>query len=217
MKRILSYLWPFTTYRDSDFNGTLEVTWLNGKKVLDSQNSNYSYGSLQRILNYSLSKIYSSSISETLILGLGGGCVIDSLRNTFRYTGHITAVEIDSTIIDIANKEFNISDNERLKIIKSDAFNYIKQCKAQYDLIIIDLFIDNKVPDKFYAFEFWEMLIPLVNLNGHIIFNAGINLDNNRKIDELSESFRNYIKFTKYEQVNGTNTILIGTKYAIHC
>lgn len=212
MKRILSYLWPSTTYRDSDYNGRLEVTWINGKKVLDSKHSNYSYGSLQRILNYSLSKVYSSSISETLVLGLGGGCIIESLRHSFAYTGHITAVEIDTTIIDIANKEFNISEDDTLKIIASDAFNYIKQCQAQYDLIIIDLFIDNKVPDKFYTLKFWERLIPLIHQNGHVIFNAGIDLEDHHSIDAICKNFKTYMQFTKHQRVNGTNTVLIGKK-----
>lgn len=212
MKRILSYIWPFTSYLDSEFNGKLEVTWVNGKKVLDGQNSNYSYGSLQRILNYSLSKVYNPSISESLLLGLGGGCVIESLRDTFEYTGQITAIEIDATIINIATKEFNISDGDGLRIIKIDAFNYVTQCKSQYDLIIIDLFIDNEVPDKFYSFRFWEALIPLINLDGYVIFNAGIKLANNDRIDKISANFRNNMKFTKYELVDGTNTILIGKK-----
>ncbi|WP_203458053.1 spermidine synthase [Lacinutrix sp. WUR7] len=212
MKRILSYLWPFTSYLDSDFNGKMEVTWINGKKVLDGQNSNYSYGSLQRILNYSLSKVYNPSISDSLLLGLGGGCVIESLRNNFEYNGQITAIEIDPTIINIATKEFNISESDGLKIIKMDAFNYVAQCKSQYDLIIIDLFIDSKVPEQFYSFPFWETIIPLINPDGYVIFNAGIKLANNDIIDEISANFKKYIKFTKYELVDGTNTILIGKK-----
>jgi hypothetical protein len=29
---------------------SIEITWTNGELVLDSENTNYSYGSLQRIL-----------------------------------------------------------------------------------------------------------------------------------------------------------------------
>lgn len=57
MKRFLSYIWPITKRIESAVNGTLEITWINGKKILDTKNANYSYGSLQRILKFGLSKI----------------------------------------------------------------------------------------------------------------------------------------------------------------
>lgn len=212
MKRILSYIWPFTNYLDSEVNGKLELTWINGKKVLDGKNSNYSYGSLQRILNDSLLKVYHSSMSSTLLLGLGGGCVIESLRNNFKYTGKITAIEIDSAIIDIANKEFHILEGDGLSILKMDAFAFVEQCKSQYDLIIVDLFIDSSVPEPFYSLKFWELVIPLLHAKGSIIFNAGIQLASNDKIDEISTAFKDRMEFTIYEEVDGTNTVLIGEK-----
>jgi hypothetical protein len=36
---------------------SIEITWTNGELVLDSENTNYSYGSLQRILRLGLKSI----------------------------------------------------------------------------------------------------------------------------------------------------------------
>ena len=85
MKKILSYIWPVTRKFPSEFNGTLEISYVNGKKVLDTKNANYSYGSLQKILEIGLTKVNLKSVENLLLLGLGGGSIIQSLRETFEY------------------------------------------------------------------------------------------------------------------------------------
>ncbi len=212
MKRLLSYLWPFTKEVSTQINGTLELTWMNGKKVLDSQNANYSYGSLQKLLSYGLSLIDISVNSEILLLGLGGGSIIAPLRNTFGHQGKITAVEIDEVVIEIAKNEFNITSNRNLEIICEDAFFYVDHCVSQFEIIIIDIFIDNQVPKQFYENQFWKNLIPLLKPGGQIVFNAGINLKENIKIESLVSAVKLDIEFSQHNQVQGTNTLLIGKK-----
>ncbi|KAA1248181.1 spermidine synthase [Aquimarina sp. RZ0] len=212
MKQLLSYLWPVTKKTKSRINGSLEITWINGKKVLDTKNANYSYGTLQKILSYSLSKINISSSSEILLLGLGGGSVIQSLREDFKHIGKITAIEIDPVIINIAAQEFNIIPNHSLEIICDDALTYVDTCKNTYELIIIDIFIDNTVPQAFYEIALWEKLISLLKPQGYILFNAGIYLKEKDKLNDLKSTFASQLVFTSYENILGTNTILIGEK-----
>ncbi|MCB0455711.1 MAG: spermine synthase, partial [Aequorivita sp.] len=91
MKKFFSYIWPTTRRFPSKINGTLEITYMNGKKVLDTENANYSYGSLQKILEIGLTKVELNAVENILLLGMGGGSVIHSLRNTFEYTKNIVA------------------------------------------------------------------------------------------------------------------------------
>ena len=52
MKRIFSYIFPFRLNNyTSKINGLLEINLINGRKTLDTHRSNYSYGSLQKILH----------------------------------------------------------------------------------------------------------------------------------------------------------------------
>ena len=54
-KKLFSYIIPINVFKQkSNISQTLEVTWSNGELVLDSKNTNYSYGSLQRILRKGL-------------------------------------------------------------------------------------------------------------------------------------------------------------------
>ena len=110
MIRLLSFFYPITRKVKSDYNGTIEITWYNGKKQLNTKNANYSYGSLQKILKTGLQKIELNHCKNILLLGLGGGSVIKTLRDDFDYQHYITAIDIDPVIINIAQEEFNITD-----------------------------------------------------------------------------------------------------------
>ena len=172
LKKFISYFYPLTRKVESQYNGKLELTVVNGRKVLDTKNTNYSYGSLQRVLKYSLEQINLEHTENALILGLGGGSVVQTLRSERKFEGKITAVEIDPVVIDIAANEFNIRSNNETTIICDDAFNYVIHDKFKYDLIIVDLFIDNKIPDQFLDVVFWKRVLERLNKDGDVIFNT---------------------------------------------
>lgn len=212
MSRLMSYLWPITNYVESGINGTLEITWINGKKVLDTKNTNYSYGSLQRVLKFGLSKIEISDASEILLLGMGGGSVIKTLREELNFKGKITAIEIDEVMIAVAEKEFNLMNDNVLDIIVDDAFVYVKNVIEEHGIVIVDLFIDKNVPEECYSLNFWKSLIPLIKMGGYIIFNAGLNNSEDIKVDVIMSEFNLVFDFQKFENVENTNTLLIGKK-----
>lgn len=214
MKKILSYIWPQTKKVDSDHSGVLEITMVDGRKILDSKNANYSFGSLQRILETGLSKIELKNVSSILLLGLGGGSVISSLRNKFNFNGKIYAVELDQKVIDIAEKEFFISSSDTLTIENCDAFDFVKKCDRQFDLIIVDLFIDNKVPEQFYTEAFCDNLSGIMKVKGSILFNLGMEQINREKRDIVVNYFRKILRYStsQFENIVGTNTLLIVNK-----
>ncbi len=111
----------------SKFNGVLEATLTNGRKSLDDANTNYSCGSLQRILKFALGEISSPKLQTVLLLGLGGGSVVATLRQDFGFTGAITAVDIDPTIIQIAREEFGITNAANTRIACADAAEFLQK------------------------------------------------------------------------------------------
>lgn len=211
MKRLLSYIYPITKTISSKYNGDLEVTWYNGKKHLNSKNANYSYGSLQRILKFGVEKVTLSKVDSILILGMGGGSVIETLRNDFNYLKKITAVEIDPVIINIANTEYGIIENNNLNIHCIDAYDFLKTNHSLFDLIIVDLYIDLNVPDKFLKLEFWEAVLRAKSLRGDVIFNASVGKNvSTSKLDTIISFLRSKVfKVSVFENVNNTNTVIV--------
>ena len=210
MIRLLSYIFPITRTIKSNYSGTLEITWFNGKKYLNTKNANYSYGSLQKILKTGLQKINLSKCKNILLLGLGGGSVIETLLNDFKYKDHITALDIDPDIIEISQKEFNISETENLKIICDDAIHFIKNNREVFDLIIIDIFIDTEVPSPFYKSSFWNQIVKANSSKGSILFNASLDTDDNNNLINLKQLLiDNQYEIEQINKVEGTNTLLI--------
>ncbi|RTY86332.1 spermidine synthase [Flavobacterium sp. GT3R68] len=178
LKKLLSYLIPVIVYqKKSRLSRTLEVTWANGELVLDSKNTNYSYGSLQRILRKGLKSIGFQNIvhmESILVLGVAGGSVIKTLTEEIQYKGKITGVEIDPDIITIANDYFKLNEIPNLSIVIDDAFEFVLKTKEKYDLIIIDIFQDTNMPTFLFEKFFIDRSGFLLKMNGYILFNTMI-------------------------------------------
>ena len=176
LKRLLSYLYPIKIYsQKSALSQTLEITWANGDLVMDSLNTNYSYGSLQRILKLGLKNIGFAKIKEMnhiLILGVAGGSVVKTLIDDIAFKGKITGVEIDSDIIEIANQFFKLNEIPQLQIIIDDAFEFVLKTTEKYDLIVIDVFQDIKMPNFLFESYFMDRICFLLKSKGVVLFNT---------------------------------------------
>jgi len=176
LKKLLSFFVPINIVRkQSHISQNLEVTLNNGKLVLDSKNTNYSYGSLQRILRKGLQYIGFERIrgfSNVLVLGVAGGSVIKTLVDEIKFKGKITGVEIDPKVIDIANNYFGLSKVDNFEIVICDAFEFVLKCRDNYDLIIIDIFKDTEMPNFLFEDFFIHRINQLLNVNGFILFNT---------------------------------------------
>lgn len=196
LQKFLSYLIPIPIKKiNSPISKTLEVTWNNGQIVLDSKNTNYSYGSLQRILKKGLKYIGYERIKtfeNILILGVAGGSVIKTLVDEVNYTGKITGVEIDAKVLELAEEYFKIHLIQNCQIIHDDAFEFVLKTKQKYDLIVIDIFQDTTMPNFLFEDFFINRINFLLNPNGFILFNTMVL----NKQDEL----RNQLYKTKFNQ-----------------
>lgn len=212
-KRWLSYLVPQTRYIESDVSGKLEVGWRDGKKVLDNGPVNYSYGGLQQVLNYGLDQISLASVRSVLVLGMGGGSVIESLRTKYKYTYPIVAVEIDPVVIKIAEDEFGITKYDDLKVVCADAATFLEETEQNFDLIIVDLFIGQHVPERFYGKAFWQDIEKHTNKNGKILFNAEVSFSNVVR-DTFLKNLPNSFSYKILTHVMGGNTLVLLNKKA---
>ncbi|MBF0695729.1 MAG: fused MFS/spermidine synthase [Flavobacterium sp.] len=178
LDRILSFFYPINIHKQrSQLSKSLEVTWNNGQLVLDSQNTNYSFGSLQRILKRGLSFIGFDRVKEMqhiLVLGVAGGSVIKTLSEEIGYSGKITGVEIDPEVIEISKKYFNLDRIPNLDLVLDDAFEFSLKTREKYDLIIIDIFQDTTMPNFLFEEFFVNRICFLLKKGGFVLFNTMI-------------------------------------------
>lgn len=212
MKKILSYIYPVTKKIKTDKNGLVEITYYNGKKILDSANANYSYGNLQKVLKFGLNKISFKQINDILVLGLGAGSVIETIRKDFNSNAKITAVEIDAKIIDIAFYEFNLNDFSGCNIVCDDAYNFIKNNTHKFDLIVVDLFLDENPPEFLQQIEFWEHIYKSTIKNGYIIYNSSMKQVKTTESKEVTVFLNKHFKIQIYGKVENANTVYVMQK-----
>ena len=202
LNKILSFLIPITIFKqNSTVNTSIEITWNNGQLVMDSKNTNYSYGSLQRILRKGLQSIGFEKIKtmdSILVLGVAGGSIIKTLVNEINFKGEIIGVEIDPEIISIANSYFKLNEIPNLTIIIEDAYKHVQKSNKTYDLIIIDIFQDNSMPEFLFETVFIENLSSLLHLGGYLLFNTMINSKADQERNKQYLTHFNTTEFTTY-------------------
>lgn len=218
LKKIISYFYPINLYKTtSEISKTLEVTLVNGEIVLDSKNTNYSYGSLQRILRKGLRFIgfdKIKSMGQILVLGVAGGSVIKTLNDEIGFKGKITGIELDEKVIEIANDHFKLNKIKNLNLIHHEAFEFVLKTKLNFDLIIIDIFQDDKMPSFLFETFFQNRLREILNPGGFLLFNTMIL----KNVDEVRND--NYIRFfeslhyktTRLPRVEDHNELIIVEK-----
>ena len=219
IKRLLSYILPVKIYqKKSEFSKNLEVTWNNGYLVLDSENTNYSFGSLQRVLKKGLKYIGYDRINtfeNILILGVAGGSIIETLKNEVKFEGKITGVEIDRTVVEIANNYFGLNQYKNVEIVIDDAFEFVLKTKERYDLIVIDIFQDTIMPNFLFEDYFIIRVNFLLNVNGFILFNTMVLDYQDRRRNALYKSkFNNNFSVRLYPKIEVHNELFTIKKLA---
>lgn len=218
LQRLLSYLLPIKIYQiASDINQNLEVTWNNGRLVLDSKNTNFSYGSLERVMQIGLQTIGKETIlnyQTVLLLGVGGGSSIKLLQDVFLFSGEIIGVELDPKVITIANEYFHINKRKKVQIVEGDAAVFVSDTELKYDLIVVDIFQDSHMPSFLFTEEFTQNLKRILSENGSILFNSIVTLSTEFKRNQQYQQLlqKTFTKVRKLSNVEGNNELFIYSK-----
>jgi len=180
----------------SKINGRIKVCEQFGKYSLIADGLIQSGGIVSSIWSKPISSLKTKKIKNILILGLGGGTVIDLLLQKYP-EAKFTGVEIDEKIIFIAKKFFNLGNKDYLEIVNENAFVFCKKQEQKFDRIIIDLYKGSKRPSFFVEKEFLESIKKRLDKNGVVVFNW-------LKIGKDSGDFENNLKkiFLRVDKVN---------------
>lgn len=176
LKYLSSYLFDTVVESfDSPKNGKINVVMLEGKLMVNTRNANQSFDGLHFLFQavFADLQIEKNPPNKVLCFGLGGGSIVHILKNELKIQGHITAVEYDEIMVKIAQKYFDLQQFNNLDVITEDAFIYAAEQadKSTFDLIIVDLFEDNKAVEKIHYTDFNEQLLQMCP-HGNIIINT---------------------------------------------
>ena len=174
----LPSLLPKTIFKtNSPINGEISVIELYGRNKIVVGGLTQSGPIAEEIWGKAINKYqitnFKLQISNILVLGVGGGSLIKLLNQSYPQA-KIVGVEIDPIMINLGKQYLGLDTAKNLEIIINDAYNYLQSAirhKLTYDLIFIDMYLGDKIPDRCQSEEFLQNLKKIMAKNGIVFFN----------------------------------------------
>jgi len=173
-KRFLSYFFELhIESAPSEHNPHLYVSLSRGRYQLCTANAVYSFEDLydNYVKTFRRLDLERLNPKRVLLLGLGLGSIPVMLEKLFEKHYSYTAIEIDESVIYLAGKYALPFLQSPVETICADAYFFVMQCEEKYDLICMDIFQDDKVPEAFEKKEFLDQLKALLSQDGLLLYN----------------------------------------------
>ena len=194
---LLSYISTVpVAHTHSAFNKSIDVLERFGKNELYVNGIQQSGPYTIRLWKNGLKDIFDNPpkrINTILILGVGGGTVFPMLHDKFP-DAHISAVDIDSAIIRMYSEYFSSGTGSYVSLVCADARKFIRTVRSTFDLIIVDVYIGNDVPDFVTGESFFRDLKNITSPHGTVVCNYFSETDQPKKFQiffrKLSDMYR---------------------------
>ncbi len=174
LKRLISYAWPVEIeVITSKFSPILEVSLKNGRYRLCTDRVIYSWADKYDNFRKCFERIDLDTppVSHVLVLGFGLGSISYMLEKTFKKSIKYTGIEIDEAVIYLTSKYVLDELHSDIELICADASVFVQQNQVKYDMICIDLFIDDVIPEVFLTTDFLDDVQACLSEKGFLIFN----------------------------------------------
>ena len=113
-----------------------------------------------------------SQPKSVIILGLGGGALVHSLRH-FDAAIKITAVELRQQVIEVAKRFFQLPLGKKLTIVHQDAYVFLAQAEhKKVDVIFADIYSDKGVDKQQLSNQFIQQTKQLLKTDGFLVLNC---------------------------------------------
>ncbi|UJR19788.1 hypothetical protein I4U23_022922 [Adineta vaga] len=191
------------------------TSWQSGLNLRQPCRPSYIY-----IRLFFTSFLCNSKPKRILIVGLGGGIWPMLIRHYFP-TVIIDVVEIDQTVIDLANEFFGIEEeqtkNNYLNLITDDGYHYVKKTAHRYDMIFIDAFLEDTIPAQINSQQFVLNLHRILNNNGCLITNVNVpsTIDFDRIVQRLTSVFESNILLAHTNTIENARVIISGNQSSL--
>lgn len=179
-KRWLSHIIEFEIEKlDSDYGHELSLCISDGKLQLNAERAIYSWEDKYDNFYKAFAKMKLEKLpgKECLVLGFGLGSIVQMLEQNFKQNMHFTGVEIDEQVIYLAEKYIVDKLKSPVQIINGSAEIFVEITNDKFDLICIDIFINDKIPHVIKEKAFLELCKNRLTEGGVLLFNHLSNSD----------------------------------------
>lgn len=207
-KKILSYLVDIQLDSASTpLNPKLELSLRRGRYYLTTPNAVYSFGDLygnflQTFRQLDFTKYI---IRDVAVLGFGMGSVPFMLERVFHKKFRYTGVEVDEVIAGWAERYVLPELASLIELHRVDALGFVEKCARKFDLVVVDIFLDDEVPEQFESLIFLKNLKKMLAENGLLLFNRLADTPEAKAKTEVffEKNFRQVFPGATYFEVDG--------------
>lgn len=134
--------------------------------------------------------LYMDNPKRALLLGLGAGSMAHCLKQHYPQM-KITAVELRATVIDIAQRYFQLMPSKKLQLVADNALNFLQQQEPQKaELILSDLYGADDVDYSQLSADYLDLCLHHLHPQGWLVLNCWQHHRNQRDwINALNERF----------------------------
>jgi spermidine synthase len=218
-QRLLSYFKEIhIESAPSELNPHLYVSLSKGRYMLSSAHAVYSHADLYHNFGKVFDLIQFEKLpgKHCLILGLGLGSIPILLEKRNQKLTYV-AVEKDPSVIYLASKYALPDIQSPLHVYEGDASTLIRTQENQsFDMICMDIFVDDVIPKVFRQSSFLEELRRLIHPKGLIIINVLKDKEGERPINANFMDLLNK-QFPKGQIIEvGPNTMFVSDQNYVH-
>jgi len=156
--------------------------------------------------------------TNALILGFGAGVVPQKLRQKGL---EVSVVEINPDTLEIAKKYFHYQQ-KGTKFFFEDARTFLKNCVNEYDIVVLDLFHGDGMPEHMMTKESFQDIKTCLHKDGILVSNIFIGLEKEDAWMSLLATvnsvfsnvhfFHTKKEFDKDDKIKLTNANFVATK-----
>ena len=203
---------PFPEVTLTEFRGVqflhLGTDWIQGAMRLNNP--------FEIVLDYvqqmMVWMLFKENPKHIVQLGLGSAALTKFCYQHFP-DAHVTAIELNPNVIEICKNAFHLPENDqRLQVIRTDAFDYIESRKNQneIDIIQVDLYDENAAAPVFDSPEFYKSCADALTTDGMMAVNIfGDESNRTKSIEAIQESFDSVVWLP---EVDGGNIVILAFK-----
>lgn len=157
----------------SELNPHLYVSLTRGRLQLCTANAIYSFEDLYDNFSKTFDLFKEGFVpgEEVLILGFGLGSVPIILEQKYGAKFQFSGVEMDEAVVDLANRYALDKIEAPVELFIAPAQYYVQMTEKKFDLIAMDVFDDDEIPEDLQTEEYLEVLKTLLNPEGILLYN----------------------------------------------
>jgi spermidine synthase len=156
---------------DSDYNEVLDLYLVKGRYQLCTEKAIYSYADKYDNFAKVFQTLDLDKIDNVLVLGLGLASIPYIFEHLHQKKYSYTGIEIDDEVIYLASKYVLDELKSDIEVVNADAYTFMCLNEIKYDLICMDVFVDDYIPEDLESEAFLEMLKEALSKNGKVIYN----------------------------------------------